>query len=262
MEDIQNISEFAIELANEAAKIAKKYFRKKIDAESKADASLVTVADKEIEDAIVSLIQQKYPDHEIYGEENGGTISDTKPTWVIDPIDGTSSFVSGRPIFGTMIAYLENGISKVGIISQPITGELWLGCAEKQTTLNGSVIITSAKSHTKEAIIATTSTFLFPGDDLSVFDHVRKVCKQTIQGGDCYSYAMLATGFIDIVLESGLKAHDFLPLIPIIEGAGGIITDWHGSPLTHKSKGHVVASANKSLHKEVLSIICSPINDF
>ncbi len=173
------------------------------------------------------IAQKYYPDHAILGEEYGYEKSREKNTkkthtWVIDPIDGTSSFVAGRPIFGIMLGLLENEKPVLGAVYQPVTDELWLGYKGK-TTLNGKPAKASKKGKNEKLIIATTSPHLLNRKGLKEWDKLRKKSKNVIYGGDCYNYCLLASGLVDVVLEQGLKPHDYLPLLPILIGAGASV---------------------------------------
>lgn len=224
----KNVKKFAEDVLKSSGKIAVKYFRKNHKVESKKDGSLVTRADMEIEHFIRLQIKKYYPEHAILGEEFGYEKSHQKEkdkkkyTWVIDPIDGTSSFVAGRPIFGIMIGLLENNKPILGAVYQPITDEMWVGYKGK-TTMNKKPVKVSVKGKNDRLVIATTSPNLLDKKGLKIWENLRKNAKNTIYGGDCYNYCLLASGYIDAIYEQGLKPHDYLPLMPILEGAGAIV---------------------------------------
>lgn len=224
----KNVKNFTEDVLKSSGKIAIKYFRKNNGTESKKDGSLVTKADREIEHFIRLNIKKYFPDHAILGEEFGFEKAKNKTgkkyTWVIDPIDGTSSFVAGRPLFGMMLGLLEDEKPILGAVYQPVTEELWLGYKGK-TYFNGKQIRATEKgknkkTKTKNLTIATTSPHLLDKKGLKKWDKLRKNAKSTIYGGDCYNYCLLASGFIDAVYEQNLKPHDYLPLLPILTGAG------------------------------------------
>ena len=255
LSNIDEFSDFSIHLADESEKIIKKYFRTSLDVDSKEDQSPVTIADKEVELKIREIIKTHYPEHGILGEEFNQTNIESEYIWVIDPIDGTRSFIAGHKDFGTLIALVYNNKPIVGIINCPMHNERWVGIINKETTMNNKVVKTSKTTVINESYFCTSGLYL---ED----DHFKKSCDKIINkskyyrlGGDCYMYGMIASGLIEIVLEDTLKTHDYMALIPVIEGAGGVVTDKYGSPVTINSDGSIVASANKSLHNQIINII-------
>lgn len=252
---LEKIIPFAEDLATAAAQVTRQMWRKPIPVEAKADDSPVTQADKEIERILRALIKQKFPDHGIIGEEYDPTNEKATYVWILDPIDGTSSFMIGRPTFGTLIALLENRKPILGIIDQPILGERWIGAERMDTIFNNTKSKTRNRIKLEETTLCTTSPNLFKGSDRDKFEKVREKARYTVYGGDCYSYGLLANGTVDIVLEADLKPHDFCALAPIIKGAGGIITDWSGKELTLESEGNVIACGAPHLHKQVLNLL-------
>ena len=255
LSNLDEFSDFSIHLADESEKIIKKYFRTSLDVDSKEDQSPVTIADKEVELKIREIIKTHYPEHGILGEEFDQTNIESEYIWVIDPIDGTRSFIAGHKDFGTLIALVYNNKPIVGIINCPMHNERWVGIINKETTMNNKVVKTSKTTVINESYFCTSGLYL---ED----DHFKKSCDKIINkskyyrlGGDCYMYGMIASGLIEIVLEDTLKTHDYMALIPVIEGAGGVVTDKYGSPVTINSDGSIVASANKSLHNQIINII-------
>lgn len=247
---------FAESLADASGAIIRKYFRMHVHTDTKSDASPVTIADQEAEAAIRELIETHYPEHGIIGEEYGIVREDAPYVWVIDPIDGTKSFMIGRPIFGTLISLLHHDNPVLGMIDQPINGERWVGIKGHGAALNGQAIASCASTKTlAEATICTTARELFNDKEGAAFDRVLRAVKYPNYGGDCYNYALLAMGLVDIVIESGLKPHDFCALSTVITEAGGICTDWEGRHITRHSDGKVVACGNKELHDQVLALL-------
>ena len=242
-------------LADAGGDVVRRYFRQPVTVDEKSDESPVTIADREAETAMRALISEAYPDHGIIGEEHGAERSDAEFVWVLDPIDGTKAFLTGKPFFGTLIALVRNRVPVLGIIDQPISRERWIGAVGQPTTLNGAPISVRACPGLDQAILNTTGPDLFPGNSLSAFTRVSNRVKRTLYGGDCYQYGLLATGFIDLVVEAGLKPYDFCALIPVIQGAGGIVTDWSGAPLTTASDGTVVAAGDRAVHKQALDLL-------
>ncbi|KAF5448861.1 hypothetical protein F2P56_029358 [Juglans regia] len=259
--ETDRFSEVANKAADAAGEVIRKYFRKKFEILEKKDLSPVTIADQAAEESMVSIILESFPSHAIYGEENGwrGKEKFAEYVWVLDPIDGTKSFITGKPLFGTLIALLYMGRPILGIIDQPVLGERWIGRSGRKTTLNGQEVSTRSCAKLSQAYLYTTSPHLFSGDAEEAFGRVRNKVKVPLYGCDCYAYALLASGFVDLVVESGLKPYDFLSLVPVIEGAGGVITDWKGNQLQWEASPdscpksfNVVAAGDKQIHQEAL----------
>lgn len=243
----QEFIDFAETLADAARPIVRRHFRTPIAVDSKTDESPVTIADRDAESAMRTLIAERYPDHGIVGEEFGNDRADADLVWVLDPIDGTRSFITGRPIFGTLIALVRKGLPILGIIDQPILEERWIGAAGRESTFNGSSIRTRACRALDTAVLSTTSPDLFDGAEGPAFRRLAARTGMTIYGGDCYAYALLASGHVDLVVEAGLKPYDFCALAPVINGAGGVVTDWQGNHITMASNGRILAAANPDL---------------
>jgi inositol-phosphate phosphatase / L-galactose 1-phosphate phosphatase / histidinol-phosphatase len=220
--------------------------------EAKSDASPVTRADREAEDAMRRLLIAERPMDAIQGEEAGRREGSSGRTWVLDPIDGTKSFIAGRPIFGTLIALLADGWPVLGVIDQPILKERWIGVTGRPTLMNGSPVRTRACPDLKASVLATTSPAMFDDGQLHAFEHLEAACGHAVLGGDCYSYACLASGHVDVVVEAQLKLHDFAALVPVIEGAGGRVCDWSGDPLTETSSGEVIAAGDPARVEEII----------
>ncbi|KAK4526394.1 hypothetical protein GAYE_SCF23G4308 [Galdieria yellowstonensis] len=262
--------DLAFQLADAAGSILRKHFRKTNRFLVKADQSPVTLADKEVERTIRFLLKQNCPEHNILGEEEGqetaGVVSTEENgscyTWVIDPIDGTKAFMTGKPTFGTLIALLERGTPILGIIDQPILRERWFGARGYGTFYNDTAISTSSQSelslHEKleNCVLYATSPDMFHHEMLDSFKRLSKRVQYTLYGCDCYAYALLASGFVDLVAEADLKPWDYLALVPVIENAGGCITDWNGNALTlSSSSGCVLAARTQSLHQQALQVL-------
>ena len=248
---------FANTLADKSAEIIMQYFRRQFNIETKEDNTPVTIADKNSEEKIRELIKQTYPSHGIVGEEYEGINLDSEFTWVIDPIDGTQSFIAGHKDFGTLIALLQNKKPILGIINCPAHQERWIGIHNQPTTLNGIIVTTSSIQKIEDGY-AFTSGLYFEDDKFKKgFDKIIQQAKYYRFGGDCYMYGMLASGLIDIVIEDTLKAYDYMALIPVIEGAGGVVTDKHNQEISLDSEGSIVATANPELHKEVVKVLTS-----
>lgn len=244
-------------LAEAARAEIRPLFRTIVASESKFDASPVTIADRNAEAAMRKLIEAECSADGIHGEEFGVKDGSSGRQWVLDPIDGTTAFLAGRPIFGTLIALLEDGFPVLGLIDQPILGERWLGVAGQATTFNGQPVRCRPCPDLDKAAIATTGPHYFTveqGDRFMALagqtDH-----KRMVMGGDCYNYAALAGGYLDIVCEAGLKLHDFAALVPVVEGAGGVMGDWRGEPLHAASDGSVLALGDPARLEDVVEIL-------
>lgn len=240
-------------LADAAGAEIRPHFRNLAAVDTKADASPVTVADRAAEAAIRAILGRERPHDGIIGEEYGEDRPDAARVWVIDPIDGTRSFIAGRPLFGTLIALLEDGVPVVGVLDQCVSGERWVGAAGRTTTLGGARAATRRCPTLAAAHVGTTSPHLF--DDPAAFQRVRAAARDAIYGGDCYNYGLVASGHLDVVVESGLKVYDWAALVPIVAGAGGAMTDWAGEPLRRGSDGRVVAVGDPGLLSAVIATL-------
>ena len=254
---LEEFAGFANLLAEESAKITLKYFRQTFSTENKQDNTPVTIADKNTEIKIRNLINKTYPKHGILGEEFEDINPDSEFKWVIDPIDGTMSFVAGHKDFGTLISLLHNKKPILGIIDCPAHQERWVGLQNQPTTLNGIVVKTSDVKSIKNSYAFTSGLYFEDKNFRKSFDKIIKQTKYYRFGGDCYMYGMLTSGLIDIVIEDTLKAYDYMALIPVIEGAGGVTTDIYNQEINLDSKGSIVAAANPDLHKEVVKVLTS-----
>ncbi|MFT3767029.1 MAG: histidinol-phosphatase [Minicystis sp.] len=250
-----SLLDLARRLADASGAVIRRHFRTGIDADDKADQSPVTVADREAESVMRALIAEHAPGHGIIGEEFGQENDGAELVWVLDPIDGTKAFITGKPIFGTLIALMEQGKPVLGIIDQPIVGDRWIGAAGQPTTLNGKPARVRVCPGLGQARISTTGPQYFDDARRGAFERVAAQAKLLSYGGDCYQYGLVASGSIDVVIESGLKLHDFAALVPVIEGAGGLMTDWRGRPLDAASAGDVVAAGDARVHAEVLAVL-------
>jgi histidinol phosphatase-like enzyme (inositol monophosphatase family) len=253
--DLGKAAALADRLVSAAAAEIQPRFRQAIPTESKADITPVTEADRAAERAIRDILRVECPDDGIVGEEYGIAAGSSGRTWVIDPIDGTKAFITGRATFVTLLALLDDGVPVLGVIDQAITGDRWIGLAGRPTLHNGKPVKARASVPLDAAVFSTSDPNLFPGADVEVYSRVSAAARTRTYGGDGFAYGLLASGWIDIVLESGLKLHDFAALAPVIEGAGGMITDWSGNRLNAKSDGRVLATGSAALHKHVLALI-------
>lgn len=253
--DREKLARFADTLADVTDAMAMTYFRKPLDVERKADLSPVTQADRAIEALMRERIAERFPAHGILGEEHENTRLDAAHVWVLDPIDGTKSFVSGMPTFGTLIACLSDGVPELGVISIPPTGERWVGLRGVGAALNGKVCKTSGVTRLADATLYTTTPDMFDETGSARFEALSKKVGMRRFGGDCYAYGLLASGHVDLVLEMNLQPYDYMALVAVVEGAGGVITDWNGKALGLQSDGRVIAAASAALHAEALEVM-------
>lgn len=269
--ELHRLTAVANEVADMAASITSKYFRTRFEVDIKSDASPVTIADREAERAMRETIKSMAPSHCVFGEEEGfqyGEDTDGDAgrdyLWVLDPIDGTKSFITGKPVFGTLISLLYKGVPVLGILDQPIQKERWVGVQGRQTTLNGVEINTRKCNDVSSAYLYATTPHMFEGATEVAFNALRDEVRIPLYGCDCYAYGLLAAGHCDIVAEADLKPYDYMALVPIVQGAGGTITDWQGKALTWSSEeasngvapiGEVLAAGDDLCHKKALSIL-------
>ena len=258
---------FAEELAEAARKQILPYWRKPIEVESKIEEhravaeSPVTVADRNAEKAMRTLIEARYPSHGIFGEELGSVRVDAEFVWVLDPIDGTKSFITGKPLFGTLIGLCHHGVPTIGVIDQCVLKERWVGIRGVKTTLNGEIVKAVGKDTLSEAMLYATTPHMFAeGFESERFGSLRDMVKRPLYGCDCYAYALVASGFgADLVVEADLGLYDYAALVPVVTGGGGCMTDWNGDELTiphhEASKGRVVAAANGALHSAAIEVL-------
>ena len=242
-------------LADAAGAAIRPFFRAAYQSETKADSSPVTEADRAAEAAIRTILEKERPLDGIIGEEYGATRENAGRRWVIDPIDGTRSFMTGRPIFGTLIALIEEEAPIIGIIDQPILRERWVGARGRPTLFNGEVARTRNCGVLASAHLGTTSPYLFDSATRPGFERLAAAAGNLVLGGDCYSYGLVALGQLDLVVEAGLKLYDFAALVPVVEGAGGIVCDWSGNPVSAQSDGKLVTAGDRALIDQTLALL-------
>ena len=260
-EDIHSLLKFAHELADLSGPAVLKHFRKPVSIDNKAAAGAfdpVTKADRAAERVISSTLKSRYPHHGIIGEEYGTRAGSGRFSWVVDPIDGTRAYIMGSPMWGTLIGLLDDGKPCLGIMDQPFTRErFWCGGKASYTRIGdgpAKKIKTRACARLEDATLTSTHPDLFeaPGTK-KAFDRLKAVARMTRFGGDCYHYSLLASGFVDLVIETNLKTYDIAALIPIIEKAGGIVTTWDGGVATNG--GDVIASGDPSIHEAAIKLL-------
>lgn len=255
MTDSFDFKSFASHLADEAAAITRQYFGKPLDIIHKDDDSPVTIADRSIETRLREMVEQTRPDDGILGEEFGIKDGKSGYTWVFDPIDGTKSFTIGRPTFGNLIGLCYEEKPILGLINQPILNQRWVGSIGQTTTMNGAAVSCRPCPTLKDAIFGTGSATQISHDDPPRFDRMAAATRYTVFQGDCYFYGLMANGMIDAIIEDHLGIYDFIALVPVIEGAGGVITDWTGKPKTLHGDPRVLATGDRNIHSQLLAMI-------
>ncbi len=253
-----NLLVFFNELCDLAQEETLSRFRKPIDITNKLSDGFdpVTQADKAAEQVIRNRILERFSDHGVLGEEFGASNSGAEYQWIIDPIDGTKAFISGLPTWGALIGLYKAGKPYAGIMHQPFTGERYV-CDGDISVLHHQneerTLTTSQVEKVSDAILMTTSPALFSKDEYASYLNVEVACKLPRYGTDCYAYCLLASGHVDLVIEAGLNAYDIAALIPIVERAGGIFTNWRGD--SPAKGGQVLVAANEKLHAEALELL-------
>ena len=247
-------------LANRAGAVILPHFRSLTAVDDKGGKSFdpVTEADRNAEAAIRQAIGETYPAHGIVGEEFGAERADAEYCWIIDPIDGTRAFIMGQPLWGTLIGLTASGAPLIGVLDQPYTKErFWSGQTQSFFAKDGEMrsINVRACAALEDATLASTSPDMFEGEDLAHFEALSGQVKLRRFGGDCYNYGLLAMGQIDLVVEAGLMPFDILPLVPIVERAGGVVSTWDGGDPRYG--GRIIAAGDKALHKRALEILSS-----
>lgn len=244
-------------VADVAGAVIRPFFRTRLAPDVKADRSPVTIADRSAEQAMRAVLAQRFPDHGIEGEEYGLDRPTATLRWMLDPIDGTRAFITGRPVFGTLIALLDDGSPILGVIDQPMTGERWIGAAGRATIFRGPLGgipgCRPCPTLADAELSCTAPEMLGPHRDAwqCLADAVRRVS----WGGDCYTYGLLALGQIDVIAEADLKVWDWAALSPVIEGAGGRLTDWHGEKLRRDGDGCALAVGDPSLLASAVELL-------
>ena len=246
---------FAGALADASGVVIRRYFRQKFDVITKEDQSPVTIADREAEAAIRALVADRYPSHGVIGEEHDDHQTSAEWVWVLDPIDGTKGFISGRPLFGTLIALCRGGLPVLGVVDHPAIGERWVGGRGHPARFNGKEVRVRACAELAKASLFASSPHMFEDAAASAFERLRTRCKQVLYGSDCYHYGILASGFGDLVAEANMGIYDYLAGAAVVEAAGGIATDWQGRPLTIASDDQVLAAGDRRMHEAALQLL-------
>ncbi len=245
-------------LADTSGEIVLGHFRTSLRVDAKADetGSPVTIADRDAETAMSDIIRAAFPDHGVIGEEHGSHNPNAEWVWVLDPIDGTQSFINGVPLFGTLIGLLRNGVPWLGCINHPALGQRWIGGGGAPTTMNGRPVRTRACADIAKATVYATGPEYLRADEAAAFERLAQASMKRRYGGtDCFHYAMVASGWTDMACEARLALHDFAAVVPVILNAGGTVTDWNGRPLTRGSTGHILAAGDAAVHTQALKAL-------
>jgi inositol-phosphate phosphatase/L-galactose 1-phosphate phosphatase/histidinol-phosphatase len=256
--ELERSASLAYTLTEMTRDVTMRHFRSEIVAETKSDATPVTIADRECEARMRERIRGVFPDHGIIGEEHGNDRAGATWVWVLDPIDGTKAFVSGRPLFGTLIALCCDGRPVLGIIDCPAVDDRWVGIEGRATTHNDMPCRTRECTDLGQAVLYSTSPYMFGGDDLVAYDRLRARVKYPLFGGDCHNYGLAASGWVDLVVEAQMKVHDWAALVPIARGAGGVLTDWKGDDLHFTSDGRVLMAGDPAAHRNAVALLSGP----
>jgi histidinol phosphatase-like enzyme (inositol monophosphatase family) len=249
------------ELADAAGAIARRYFRTRVSIDDKADQSPVTIADREAEMVMRTMIEKRFPEHGIIGEEHGSRNAGASHVWVLDPIDGTRSFVTGRPMFGSLVALCRDGRPIVGVVDCPAMEERWIGASGQPTRHRSrfnpeQIIRVRDCPRLADAAVYNTSPQMFDPEGFQRFERVRKATRLILYGGDCYAYGLLASGFADLVIEADLSGYDWAAIEPVIAGAGGSLTGWDGKPLPITApKSRVLAVGDPALLPQTIALL-------
>lgn len=256
--------ELAGRLADAAGDITRRYFRSGVAVDDKPDSTPVTIADRGAEARLREMIAAACPDHGVVGEEYGSDRPDAAYVWVLDPIDGTKAFITGNPLYGTLIALLRDGRPILGVIDMPVLGERWTGAAGRPTLFRSAgpnavggetPARVRACPDLGHAVLRCTTPAMFRGEAAAAFARLSAATRLTLYGGDCFSYGQLANGWVDLVVEADLGTYDYMALVPVVTGAGGLATDWQGRPLGLESDGRVVFAGDAALHRASLALL-------
>ncbi len=250
-----HISIHATRAAEIAANAARGYFRGQLGVEFKADESPVTQADKAVESEVREYLSHHFPDHGLFGEEHGIERAEHSHMWIVDPIDGTRSFLSGHPLFGFLLGHLVNGKPDLGVIGMPALNEVLLGEPGRGATLNGAPVAVSAQRDLEQAVLFINEGEKIYRDHPQVFDRLNTTAQTRRFSYDCYPHALVAMGHVDAVVDYDLQPYDYMPVLAVIEAAGGVMTDWAGAALDLNSDGRVVSAATPELHAALLDVL-------
>ena len=255
--------EFAHLLADAAGEIVRPAARSRPVMHRKADESPVTEIDRAVEARLREMIATRYPAHGVIGEEFGGDQEAAEHVWVLDPVDGTKAFMAGLPVYGTLIGLARGGAPVLGIIDQPVTRARWTGIGGDGTWYNGERVHTSPCDRLTDALVCTTSSEYYEGDDAQSLGRIVSRSRWMVYGGNCLAFAQVASGFVDVALEAKVGVHDYCALVPVIANAGGVMTGWRGEPLTLEPArgGRILASGSRAVHEAAMACLAGDDRD-
>ncbi len=254
MADVNDRLEASIRITEDAATVAMSHFRSPLEIETKSDESPVTAADKATEQAIRDGIAHHFQGEAIFGEEFGMT-GDGDDCWIVDPIDGTRSFIAGYPMFGMLLGYLSGGAAQLGVIRMPALAEVYAGAIGHGASCNGQPIHVSDCDALDTARLFINEADKLAAQEAQAFGRLTHAGQLRRMGADCYPHALVAAGYADAVVDFDLQPYDYLPVSAVVRSAGGVMTDWQGNALTMASDGRVVSAATPALHAELLALL-------
>jgi len=252
---LEELRAFSERLAEASRGLIRESAQGAVQSQTKGDGSPVTAIDQGVEDRLREMIAEAYPDHGIVGEERGAKSAERELVWVLDPIDGTLPFLAGIPVYGTLIALLRDRAPILGIIDMPATGERWVGCEGLPTTRNGAPVNAQPCERLSDALLSTSNPDYYGAADVPTLERLKAETRFTVYGGSCMAYAQIASGRIDVGIDVAFDPFDYLALVPVIEGAGGVISDWAGAPLTLDSGDRLIATGDARIHDQALKIL-------
>jgi histidinol phosphatase-like enzyme (inositol monophosphatase family) len=255
--ELKRFAACGVRAVDASGALIREYNRKPFNVEIKDDGSPVTSVDLAVEDRMREIIAAEHPDHGIIGEERKAYAPDSEFLWVIDPIDGTLAFLADIPVFGTLLALLHNGTPVLGIIDMPMTGERWIGAEGLQTTLNGKPVRSRPCADLSMALMASSNTDFYDSTNAPALERLKKATRFAVYGGSCMLYARIASGRIDICIDVLMEAPDYLALVPVVQGAGGVFTNWEGSAAGLHSGNQYIAAGDPRAHEQALKILSS-----
>lgn len=253
--DYSQFADAANHMADASGNLIRADGQKSFHVEKKEDGSPVTSVDQAVETHIREIITSTYPDHGIIGEEHEDVAPNSDFVWVLDPIDGTLPFLAGIPVFGTLIALLHQNRPVLGVIDMPMTGDRWIGCEGLPTTRNDTLCHTRPCASLADAMMSTSNPDFYDATNVTALEQMRERTNWIVYGGSCMSYAQIATGRIDVGLDVQFDVYDYMALVPVVQGAGGIITDWNGKSLDLQSGDRFVAAGDQRVHEQALEIL-------
>ena len=255
-ESLKDLLEFANEFANKSGKILEKKFNENFSINGKDDGSFVTEVDIEIEKLFIKNVKKNFPSHGVIGEEFGSYNKSSDNIWVIDPLDGTHSFIAGKPLFGTLICLINNNIPSLGVLDMPILKERWFGGKNLGVKKNNRICRLSNKSiELSDSILSSTSLMMFNKECLETIKEIYKKVRFPIFGTDCYAYGLFLSGKIDMIIEENMKPWDYMAQVSLINEIGGIATDWSGKPLSIESNGQVIIARSQKSYSSAMKYL-------